>query len=85
MRVPPAGDDTETGVRGAGVTQLPAAETILTGGGPGTTTEFLSLYIYRIGFQFSDLPQASALAVIVMVAMTVFYTVVSRFLPADRG
>jgi len=58
---------------------------ILTGGGPGTTTEFLSLYIYRIGFQFSDLPQASALAVIVMVAMTVFYTVVSRFLPADRG
>jgi multiple sugar transport system permease protein len=58
---------------------------ILTGGGPGTTTEFLSLYIYRIGFQFSDLPQASALAVIVMVAMTLFYTVVSRFLPADRG
>jgi multiple sugar transport system permease protein len=58
---------------------------ILTGGGPGTTTEFLSLYIYRIGFQFSDLPQASALAVIVMVAMTVFYTIVSRFLPADRG
>jgi multiple sugar transport system permease protein len=58
---------------------------ILTGGGPGTTTEYLSLYIYRIGFQFSDLPQASALAVIVMVAMTVFYTVVSRFLPADRG
>jgi multiple sugar transport system permease protein len=58
---------------------------ILTGGGPGTTTEFLSLYIYRIGFQFSDLPQASALAVMVMVAMTVFYTVVSRFLPADRG
>jgi multiple sugar transport system permease protein len=58
---------------------------ILTGGGPGTTTEFLSLYIYRIGFQFSDLPQASALAVVVMVAMTVFYTIVSRFLPADRG
>jgi len=58
---------------------------ILTGGGPGTTTEFLSLYIYRIGFQFSDLPQASALAVVVMVAMTLFYTIVSRFLPADRG
>jgi multiple sugar transport system permease protein len=58
---------------------------VLTGGGPGTTTQFLSLYIYRIGFKFSDLGQASALAVVVMVAMIVFYTIVSRFLPADRG
>jgi multiple sugar transport system permease protein len=58
---------------------------VLTGGGPGTTTQFLSLYIYRIGFKFSDLGQASALAVVVMVAMILFYTVVSRFLPADRG
>jgi multiple sugar transport system permease protein len=58
---------------------------VLTGGGPGTTTQYLSLYIYRIGFKFSDLGQASALAVVVMVSMTLFYTVVSRFLPADRG
>ena len=59
---------------------------VLTGGGPGTTTQYLSLYIYRIGFKFSDLGQASALAVVVMVSMTLFYTVVSRFLPAaDRS
>jgi multiple sugar transport system permease protein len=58
---------------------------VLTGGGPGTTTQFLSLYIYRIAFKFSDLGQASALAVVVMVAMTLFYAIVSRFLPADRG
>ena len=58
---------------------------VLTGGGPGTTTQYLSLYIYRIGFQFSDLSQASALAVVVMAAMTIFYTIISRFLPADRG
>jgi multiple sugar transport system permease protein len=57
---------------------------VLTGGGPGTTTQFLSLYIYRIGFQFSDLGQASALAVVVLVVMTVFYTIVSRFLPVVR-
>jgi multiple sugar transport system permease protein len=57
---------------------------VLTGGGPGTTTQYLSLYIYRIGFKFSDLGQASALAVVVMVSMTLFYTVASRFLPADR-
>jgi multiple sugar transport system permease protein len=58
---------------------------ILTGGGPGTTTEFLSLYLYRVAFRFSDLGQASALAVVVMAAMTVFYTIISRFLPAERG
>jgi multiple sugar transport system permease protein len=57
---------------------------VLTGGGPGTTTQFLSLYIYRIGFQFSDLGQASALAVVVLVAMTAFYTIVSRVLPVVR-
>jgi multiple sugar transport system permease protein len=56
---------------------------ILTGGGPGTTTEFLSLYLYRIAFKFSDLPQASALAVMMMVGMTVFYTVILRFMPLE--
>jgi multiple sugar transport system permease protein len=56
---------------------------ILTGGGPGTTTEFLSLYVYRIAFKFSDLPQASSLAVMMMVGMTVFYTVILRFMPLE--
>jgi multiple sugar transport system permease protein len=56
---------------------------ILTGGGPGTTTEFLSLYLYRIAFKFSDLPQASALAVLMMLGMTVFYTVILRFMPLE--
>lgn len=57
---------------------------VLTGGGPGATTQFLSLYLYRIAFRFSDLGQASALAVVVMVAMMLFYAVISRFLPAER-
>jgi multiple sugar transport system permease protein len=56
---------------------------VLTGGGPGTTTEFLSLFLYRIAFRFSDLGQASALAVVVMAVMTALYAVISRFLPAD--
>ncbi|MDP9270542.1 MAG: sugar ABC transporter permease [Chloroflexota bacterium] len=56
---------------------------VLTGGGPGTTTEFLSLYLYRIAFRFSDLGQASALAVVVMAFMTALYVVISRFLPAE--
>lgn len=57
---------------------------VLTGGGPGATTEFISLYLYRIAFKFSNLGEASALAVIVMVAMTVFYALISRFLPVER-
>ena len=57
---------------------------VLTGGGPGSTTRFLSLYLYQIAFPFNDLGQASALAVIVMAAMTAFYSVISRFLPAER-
>ncbi len=57
---------------------------VLTGGGPGATTEFLSLYLYRIAFPFSDLPQASALAVVVMAGMILFYNAISRFLPAER-
>lgn len=56
---------------------------VLTGGGPGTTTEFLSLYLYRVAFRFSDLGQASALAVVVMIAMTIFYSLITRFLPTE--
>jgi multiple sugar transport system permease protein len=57
---------------------------VLTGGGPGSTTRFLSLYLHQVAFRFSDLGQASALAVIVMAVMTAFYAVISRFLPAER-
>ncbi len=56
---------------------------VLTGGGPGATTQFLSLYLYRVAFRYSDLGQASALAVVVMIAMTVFYTIITRFMPVE--
>jgi len=57
---------------------------ILTGGGPGATTQFVSLYLYRIAFKFSDLAQASALAVMMMVGMTIFYSIITRFMPVER-
>jgi multiple sugar transport system permease protein len=57
---------------------------VLTGGGPGATTQFLSLYLYRIAFPFSDMGQASALAVFVLIFMLVLYTVIVRFLPVER-
>lgn len=57
---------------------------VLTGGGPGSTTQFLSLYLYRIAFKFSDASQAAALAVLLMIAMTFVYTIITRFLPVER-
>ena len=57
---------------------------VLTGGGPGSATQFLSLYLYRIGFKFSDLGQAAALAVVVMVAMSILYSLVTRVLPVEH-
>ncbi|CAN5771180.1 sugar ABC transporter permease [soil metagenome] len=57
---------------------------VLTGGGPGATTQFLSLYLYRIAFPFSDMGQASALAVFLMLFMIMLYTLIVRFLPVER-
>ena len=39
----------------------------LTGGGPGQATETLSMYVYRLGFQFFDVGLASAAALIMIV------------------
>lgn len=38
----------------------------LTGGGPGQATETLSMYIYRLGFQYFDVGLASATAVVMI-------------------
>jgi multiple sugar transport system permease protein len=57
---------------------------ILTGGGPGTTTQLLSLYMYRIEFKFFDMGQAAALAVVVLVSISVLYALVTRLLPLER-
>jgi multiple sugar transport system permease protein len=57
---------------------------ILTGGGPGTTTQLLSLYMYRIEFKFFDMGQAAALAVVVLVSISVLYGLVTRVLPLER-
>ncbi|TME70332.1 MAG: sugar ABC transporter permease [Chloroflexi bacterium] len=57
---------------------------ILTGGGPGNTTQLLSLYLYRVEFKFSDYGQAAALAVVVLIAISVVYSLVTRVLPLER-
>lgn len=40
---------------------------LLTAGGPGTTTEFVSLYIYKIAFKFSQMGYASSLLLVLFV------------------
>jgi multiple sugar transport system permease protein len=58
---------------------------ILTGGGPGTTTQLLSLYMYRTEFKFFDMGQAAALAVVVLVSISVVYSLITRVLPLERA
>jgi ABC-type sugar transport system permease subunit len=58
---------------------------ILTGGGPGTTTQLLSLYMYRVEFKFFDTGQAAALAVVVLVSISVLYSLITRVLPLERA
>ena len=58
---------------------------ILTGGGPGTATQLLSLYMYRVEFKFFDMGQAAALAVVVLVSFSILYTLIARVLPLERA
>jgi multiple sugar transport system permease protein len=57
---------------------------VLTGGGPGTATQLLSLYLYRVGFKFFNSGEAAALAIMVLVGMSLLYSGVARLLPLER-
>jgi len=56
---------------------------VLTGGGPGASTEFLSLYLYRIAFKFSNLNYASALALYIVIVVSILFTIASRYLSEE--
>jgi multiple sugar transport system permease protein len=43
---------------------------IMTGGGPGTATESISVYIYRVGFLFGQLSYAAAMAVLILISIS---------------
>ena len=58
---------------------------ILTGGGPGSTTQLLSLFLYQVEFKFSQAPQAAALAVLIMLIISLVYSFVTRLLPLERA
>ena len=58
---------------------------VLTGGGPGASTEFLSLYLYRIAFKFFNLSYAAALSLFVLAVASVAFAVLGRYLGKEVG
>jgi multiple sugar transport system permease protein len=53
---------------------------MFTQGGPGTSTESISWYIYQLGFKFFRLGYASAVSFVVVIIMTIIATLyVARF------
>jgi multiple sugar transport system permease protein len=50
----------------------------LTGGGPGTTTEVVTFYLYRLGMRFFRIDQASAMSLLFLYATVVFTALVMR-------
>ena len=58
---------------------------VLTMGGPGAATEFLSLYLYKIAFKFSNLNYASALALYIVVVISIVFALFSRYLTEETA
>ncbi|MGH2376080.1 MAG: ABC transporter permease, partial [bacterium] len=56
---------------------------VLTAGGPGAATEFISVYLYRIAFKFFDLSYAAAIGLYVVVVASVLFSVLNRWLAAE--
>ncbi len=46
---------------------------VMTGGGPGTSTQFISMYVYKQAFQFYNLGYASTVIVTLLVLLAVGY------------
>jgi multiple sugar transport system permease protein len=58
---------------------------MLTHGGPGTATETLTYYLYRVGLKFFRLDQASAMSILFLYATIVFCALIMRSLLKAQG
>jgi len=58
---------------------------ILTGGGPGRSTETVSLFIYRNSFSFFDVGYGSALSILLLLLLMVITVFYMRLIYAGRG
>lgn len=57
---------------------------VMTGGGPGTATEIISMSVYRLAFLFFRTGRGSALAIILLVVAIVFTNIYLLLLRAGR-
>jgi len=58
---------------------------ILTGGGPGRSTETVSLFIYRNSFSFFDVGYGSALSILLLLLLMIITVFYMRLIYAGRG
>ena len=58
---------------------------ILTGGGPGRSTETVSLFIYRNSFSFFDVGYGSALSILLLLVLMIITIFYMRLIYAGRG
>jgi multiple sugar transport system permease protein len=58
---------------------------VLTGGGPGTATETVTMYTYQLGFQLLQVGKASALGIITLVIVAAIIATFSRILQRGYG
>ena len=56
------------------------SSTRLTGGGPGTSTETISFYIYKAGYQFFRLGYGAAAFIVMLIVLSVLLTILLRVL-----
>lgn len=57
---------------------------VLTSGGPGTSTEVVTLYNYIVGFKYFDTGYASAISYIVLIFSIVISTIFSRLAMGEK-
>ena len=58
---------------------------MFTQGGPGTTTETASWYIYRLGFQFFRMGYASAISFLILIMLSILATIYVTLFIRERG
>jgi multiple sugar transport system permease protein len=58
---------------------------VMTGGGPGTSTQFVSMYVYKQAFQFYELGYASAIITGLLLALAIAYAFYIRAYSRIRG
>jgi multiple sugar transport system permease protein len=56
---------------------------VLTAGGPGASTEFVSVYLYRVAFKFFDLGYAAAIGIYVMIVASLMFSLLNRWLTTE--